>query len=52
MQHQRELATRYFLGWRPADVPLVEVDRQRLRIQLGECRAELPRGAGDQDAAA
>jgi len=35
-----------------ADVPLVEVDCERLRIELGERAAELAGSARDQDAAA
>jgi hypothetical protein len=35
-----------------ADVPFVEVDGERVRIDLRECGSELARGAGDQDAAA
>jgi hypothetical protein len=34
------------------NVPLVEVDRERIRIELGERAAELAGSARDQDAAA
>jgi hypothetical protein len=34
------------------NVPLVEVDRERIRIKLGERTAELAGSARDQDAAA
>jgi hypothetical protein len=37
---------------RVRDVPLVEIDGERIRVQLGQSMPQLARRAGDQDAAA